>query len=486
MNQISSPQKTLSLNNKTSVAKRFIVMIVLFSGVMTFVGTAIRLYFNYEKELREINNQIEQIQQTHLQSIINSLWVTDFELLEIEMRGILTMRDIESLEIIKDGKKIIKVGLIHSKETKTKSFPLSYSFKGKNVGLGTLHVVAGLDGIYGRSRDNAVEILTTQALQIFFITIFISFIFHFLIGRHLKTMASYSSQLRLNYLATPLLLKGCRNKDRPDELDQVVSSVNTMLVSLGNDLEERRRAVEEKEKLIAELENKNAELERFTYTVSHDLKSPLVTISGFAGLLEKDVLNNNPEKIKRDIKQIHNAAEKMKLLLDDLLELSRVGRIVNPPQEVQLNALVRDALSMVAGQINERGVDVSIRPDLPEVFVDRTRILEVFQNLIDNAIKFMGEQPEPKIEIGARRDSSNILCYIKDNGVGINPHYHKKVFDLFDKLNPQAKGTGIGLTLVKRIVEEHGGSIWVESDGLNNGTTFFFRLPQKGEFQNHA
>jgi signal transduction histidine kinase len=130
----------------------------------------------------------------------------------------------------------------------------------------------------------------------------------------------------------------------------------------------------------------------------------------------------------------------------------------------------------VHGQLEERGITVTIQPNLPVVFGDRQRLTEVLQNLIDNATKFMGDEPKPKIEIGQQgEEDSKPVFFVKDNGIGISSKYHEQVFGLFNKLNPDVEGTGIGLALVKRIIEIHGGRIWVESE-VGKGSTFCFTL----------
>ncbi len=227
-----------------------------------------------------------------------------------------------------------------------------------------------------------------------------------------------------------------------------------------------------------ELEAKNEELERFTYTVSHDLKAPLVTVKGFLGLLQRDALAGNRERMEQDIARINGAADKMARLLEELLELSRIGRMMNPPEPVSLTGLAREAASLVAARIEERGVDLDIDPGMPEVVGDRTRLLEVLQNLLDNAVAFLGDQPRPRIEIGAREAREEVRCWVRDNGVGIDPEYHRKVFGLFERLQAETPGTGIGLALVERIVTVHGGRVWVESEGRGQGSTFFFTLPR--------
>jgi signal transduction histidine kinase len=226
----------------------------------------------------------------------------------------------------------------------------------------------------------------------------------------------------------------------------------------------------------AELENRNAELARFIYTVSHDLKSPLITIQGFLGLLERDALRGDRERLGTDLTYLRTAATTMQRLLDDLLALSRIGRVVQPPTVISLRALAHEAVMLVGGQIAARGVQVPIAPDLPDVLGDSPRLLEVLQNLVDNAVKFMGTQPAPRIDIGVRQDATERVYYVRDNGVGIDPRYHEQVFGLFERLAPEGEGTGIGLALVQRIIEVHGGRIWVESAGQGGGSTFCFTL----------
>jgi len=258
-----------------------------------------------------------------------------------------------------------------------------------------------------------------------------------------------------------------------DEHGQLTSAVFG-----SRDISVRKQIEQEQENLIEELESKNAELERFTYTVSHDLKSPLITIRGFLGFLEKDASSGNVERLRSDIARIAEATNQMQRLLNELLELSRVGRIVNPPQEAPFEAIAREAVESVRGRIKARGVQVEIADSMPMVYGDRARLVEVMQNLIDNAVKFMGDQPAPRITIGALgADKAGMpIFFVQDNGMGIDPQYHERIFGLFNKLDAQTEGTGIGLALAKRIVEVYGGRIWVESEP-GKGSTFYFTIP---------
>ena len=253
------------------------------------------------------------------------------------------------------------------------------------------------------------------------------------------------------------------------------------LQSIGRDITEQWRAQQERERLIADLEMKNAELERFTYSVSHDLKSPLVTIRGFLGFIEGSVEKGDRARFKADLQRIRDAADKMQRLLNELLELSRIGRLIKPPESVPFEEVAREATSLVAGRLAGERAVVEIAPGLPNVYGDRARLVEVVQNLLDNAIKFMGDQPEPRIEIGQRgQDAAGMpVFFVRDNGIGIEPQFRDTVFGLFNKLDPASEGTGVGLALVKRIVEVHGGKIWLESEGAGKGSTLNFTLPTR-------
>lgn len=238
-----------------------------------------------------------------------------------------------------------------------------------------------------------------------------------------------------------------------------------------------REAEADRKDLIAKLESINADIERFTYTAFHDLRTPLVTIKGFLGLLKRDLETNRYEEVQKDIQRIGGAADKMDELFSDLLELSRVGRVIRPSEDVDLSQLTQEALQTLDELIRTKGVTVRVSPDLPTVYGDRIRLREVLENLIENAAKYTEGQLSPLIEIGTTTQEGQQIVFVRDNGRGIDPRYHKRIFNLFEQLDPNMEGTGIGLALVKRILEVHGGRIWVESEGQGQGSTFCFTIP---------
>ncbi|MDX2249622.1 MAG: PAS domain S-box protein [Bacteroidia bacterium] len=245
---------------------------------------------------------------------------------------------------------------------------------------------------------------------------------------------------------------------------------------------ERKQFENDQKSLIRELKAKNAELERFTYSVSHDLKSPLVTIQGFLSMIKMDIEGIATAQTLDDFRRISGAAEKMGQLLDELLDLSRVSRNTFPSAKVDMNLVLSDILALLQGVIIAKNPKMIIQPNLPDVKGDPIRLREVFQNLIENALKYNIEGKEIVIKIGFQphpdpeKAEEEIVFYVKDNGPGIEARFHKKIFELFEKLDNKQKGTGIGLALCHKIIELHGGSIWVESDGTGTGATFYFSL----------
>ena len=236
------------------------------------------------------------------------------------------------------------------------------------------------------------------------------------------------------------------------------------------DVTERKLAEEE-------LKKKTIETEQFFYSVSHDLRSPLVTVKTFMGYLVKDIAEGNQEQLAQDIQYINGAADKMKLLLDELLELSRIGRIETPPVRITLREVLHEVLDVLAGTIKEHNAEILL-PDVDQaLFGDRPRLFQIWQNLIENGINFSCEGTVPRITISVHQQGVETVFSVKDNGIGIDAQYHGKIFGIFEKLNAKSPGAGMGLSMVQRIVEKNGGRIWVESEGRGTGACFFFTLP---------
>lgn len=249
------------------------------------------------------------------------------------------------------------------------------------------------------------------------------------------------------------------------------------LLAALDEVSYRKRLEVERQNLLEQLIEKTAELERFNSMVSHDLKNPLITIRGFLGLVKRNLERAHLHRLLPDVRRIQGAVDHLALLLDKLLELSQVDPAPDARSEVSLGVLATKVALFVGRQGGGPSIDLSIPTDPPLVVGNRRQLLEVIESLIENAIKFMGNQDQPRVEVGVRRLGSRVLCYVRDNGMGIERSYQARVFRLFEQLDPSRGGTGMGLAMVKRIVEAHWGHAWVESDGPGKGSTFFFTLP---------
>jgi len=246
--------------------------------------------------------------------------------------------------------------------------------------------------------------------------------------------------------------------------------------------EERKRAEEALQRTMAELERSNAELEQFAYIISHDLQEPLRMVASYTQLLEKRYKGKLDADADEFIAYAVDGARRMHNMIQSLLSYSRVGTRGKPFEPTECESVFEQALANLKLTIDESGAGVTHDP-LPRVTADETQLIQLFQNLLGNAIKFRGEE-QPRIHVSAKEDSNDCLFSLSDNGIGINPEYFDRIFVIFQRLHGREEypGTGIGLSVCKRIVERHGGRIWVESQP-GEGSTFHFAIPKGGEEQ---
>ena len=240
---------------------------------------------------------------------------------------------------------------------------------------------------------------------------------------------------------------------------------------------------EQLEQVNQALKSKNEELETFLYVVSHDLKAPLVSIKGFTSILAGGTREKLSEEEKHALDRINANTSRMHEMIQDLLELSRVGRVEETIADVDTGQVVRDILDEMKPILEQKHVQVEVKGKFPVLSGSSTRFAQLFSNLIGNAVKYMGVQTQPKIEIGvsgSENHHENFEFYIRDNGAGVPKEFQDKIFQVFQRGPDQTKteGTGIGLSIVKKIIENKGGKVWLESE-VGKGATFFFTLPNQ-------
>lgn len=226
-----------------------------------------------------------------------------------------------------------------------------------------------------------------------------------------------------------------------------------------------------------ELERSNQDLQSFAYAVSHDLREPLRMVSSYLKLLEKRYQGQLDETASEFIDFAVEGAQRMARMIGDLVEFSRVDTKAKEFEVVSLDEIVAEATDNLSIAVEESGAQISVADNLPNVTGDRSQLVRVLQNLIGNAIKYINEDRSPEIEVGTLQKNGTPVVFVRDNGIGIAEEYYERIFEVFQRLHGRTEyeGTGVGLAVVKRIVERHGGRIWVESEP-NQGSTFFLSL----------
>jgi PAS domain S-box-containing protein len=245
----------------------------------------------------------------------------------------------------------------------------------------------------------------------------------------------------------------------------------------ARDITRRKREEVAREKLSEQLKAQVSELETFSYGIAHDLKSPLISIEGFTRLLKEDLQNQKTENVKEDIRLLESGVRKMQGFLQSTLEYSRAGRLIKRAPNVSFSEIINEALQDYNEQISAIGATVSKAKAFPKVNVDRSMIVHVLANLIQNSLKYRNESVPLKIEIGYESPDGEPVFFVRDNGIGIDAGEVGKVFDLFYRGTSHVEGSGIGLKIVKKIIEAHGGKIWVKESKSGKGTTICFTLP---------
>jgi signal transduction histidine kinase len=228
------------------------------------------------------------------------------------------------------------------------------------------------------------------------------------------------------------------------------------------------------------LRKKNEELESFARAISHDLKAPIISVQGFASLLLRHHEGQLDDKGKKYVEQIQAGGRRMEALIADLLSLVKTGNLTSHFKDVSSLNIVKSLEASLQPRLEEKGIALSIPDDLPMIRCDEKRIGQVLENLLVNAVKFMGNAQNPRIDVGYEDKGELHQFYVRDNGIGIDPNCHKKVFHVFQQLKEidHQEGTGIGLAIVAKIIEGHGGKTWVESK-KGQGATFYFSLPKE-------
>ena len=609
--------KTSPYRPRRGIARRLIVSGVLFSAAITLMTSAIQLYRDYRRDISLIDARLEQIQDVNLKTLNNSLWVADVDEMQTHLSGILRLPDMQYLEIRDDDKVWVSVGTPQRNNIISHTYPMTKVYRDKRLNIGTLTVVATLEGVYSRLIDQAIVILISNGIKTFLVAGFILYLFQVLVTRHLVRIAEFASNYDMEHPGAKLQLDRHLNAGQSeDELSTVVTAMNTMQENLQQSFSalkksqaelknhrdhleeqvaERTKAIEQQANIIdqihdsvvstdlegtitgwnrgaerlfgytameaigkpiaflypddehtylldsvirplmengehesevrmqrkngedfyahlsltlmrddegtpigmtgysiditlrkqaeataqrksLELEDANKELESFSYSVSHDLRAPLRSISSFSQIILEDYKNVLDEEGQHLLTRVINNTQRMNELIDDLLELSRLGQKALITEPVNFDDLVAEVVQSLRESSGSLNVECELAP-LGTVTADQRLLKIVVENLLSNAWKFTSKTGQARIEMGKKIIQNEEVFFIKDNGVGFDMAYADKIFGAFQRLHKSSEfeGTGIGLLTVQRIIHRHGGRVWAEAEP-DKGATFYFTL----------
>jgi signal transduction histidine kinase len=500
----SSPRRQTS-----PIARRLIVATVLFSSLITLVIVAFQLFMDYRRDIALIDTNIDQIRISHLQSLVNSVWNFDEPQIRNQLEGLQRMPDIEYLGVEAGGETKWSAGRLKSRFSVNRQFPLVHRYRGKDVEIGNLRVVASLDSVYNRLLDEALVILVSNGVKTFLVAGFLLIIFRYLVTRHLETLAGYVRALNLQQSESPLTLKRkAHPASKEDELDQVASAINEMRSNLvrsyrelreaHDDLEirvknrtrELRKEIEERKHAERELLDAKTEAEHanqakstFLANMSHELRTPMNAIIGFTRLVMRRSKGSLEPKQYDNLEKILISADHLLSLINNVLDLSKIeaGQMQVRPVKVHIDSLVDRCLRTVEPLAQPKGLNLTkdVDANLPELVTDEEKLIQILINLLGNALKFT-ERGE--VSLAVENSGDQVLFTVSDTGMGIPEDALSTIFDEFSQVDASSTrehvGTGLGLSISRHLTNLLGGEISVESS-LTKGSTFTVRIPKQ-------
>jgi len=488
------------------IGVRLLAAIVLFSSAVTLVLTALELTIDYRTELRVIQRRLDDIEASYLASLTGSLWTLDTDQIRRQLEGIQRLPDIQHLEVREVGRPegrgvTVSVGTHATGSVIVRDYPMVFTEPdGRAQSIGVLHVGATLSGVYARLIDRTMLILAGQGVKTFLVALFILFIVHRLVTRHLVGIAGFLHRFDPRSTVAPLTLSRTERRHE-DELDQMADAFNAMATRLEElyrelaglnaelewDIAARQQAEAEVTRLNAELEQRvrqrtaeleaaNKELDAFTYSVSHDLRAPLRRIEGFGRILGDEYADRLDDRGRHFLERIRAGSTEMAEMIDSFLKLSRSTRSELTIESVDLSALAESVVARLREREPERAVSIAIAPGMAAQG-DRRLLGAVLENLLGNAWKYTRTTKGAAIRFETEESDGPTVYAVRDNGAGFDMAYADRLFLPFSRLHrpEEFEGTGIGLATVVRILARHGGRIRAEG-AVGRGATFRFTL----------
>ena len=452
---------------------------VLASAALSVLSTAVQLYLGYVRDRDRAFQEIAVIETSFMHSLENALWQFNFNQVELLLDGIQAQADIKYLKLDATTGQSWQRGSNDELELVIRTYVLDFEAQPNSaVNVGSLKVGLSLAEARNRVWEQFITLSLTNFMKALIAAGIMLMIFDRLVSRHLRNISRQLGVLKWD--DDNVIVKISRSDpDKADDLVDIVDALNQARQAARNAVVDLERAARDLQETNHKLNEANREQAEFTYAISHDLKSPVNTLKMLTEELRIEESAQFSEDGKTVLKDLEQTILRMMRLIEDVLGYARtVGEdmVVEP---IDLSELIAMILQDLQSDIADTGAQISTGP-LPVVSGNESQFRMLFQNLISNAIKFRRSDEAPQIRITALpgREDGMVAISISDNGIGIDPEYHERIFGLFQRLHTRQpySGSGLGLTICRRIVSNHGGRIEVSSE-RGDGTTFTVVLP---------